>query len=399
MKRREFLTKGGMLAAAGVVGGAALSRSTDAVAATVKVTPNIFDFGAKGDGITDDAAAFRKALTVSAAQGVKVVVPGFTYAINTPINWVSSGNAVAVWGLQCEGATLRSNIKNGTDVFSMESKHLLRYFQIGGGLSIKCSGSDRHGFRLYAGASGGIYFYNAAIDRLAVEGAGGDCMLIEGNVFESQFTNCYFQDAKGNGATFAHSHGGIVSAIDVLGCYFNKNGKYGLNCTNFDSTSGGAADVRVVGGYCRENKSYGFYYNNGTAPGAAISQVGFENNCTSLKPGDPNGAHMYGMVRMQVRDCAGYNEFGGATYMLRGYFTAVTTLDGCNQSAGGAMASTGKSRLVQVNGAATGHVAMRSCGGGLDVTSSNKATWQAVNCSGPSPLGTLKANSTMGTAV
>ena len=38
---------------------------------------------------------------------------------------------------------------------------------------------------------------------------------------------------------------------------------------------GGAADIRVYGGYCRENKSYGFYYNNGTSPGACIQQVGF----------------------------------------------------------------------------------------------------------------------------
>src|SRR5258708_18214986 len=75
-----------------------------------------------------------------------------------------------------------------------------------------------------------------------------------------------------------------------------------MAAVNFDADYGGTTDVRVYGGYCRENQSYGFYYNNGTSGGAAITQVGFENNCKSLAPGDANGAHVYGMVAMQLRD-------------------------------------------------------------------------------------------------
>src|SRR5258708_18470996 len=171
-----------------------------------------------------------------------------------------------------------------------------------------------------------------------------------------------------------------------------------MAAVNFDADYGGTTDVRVYGGYCRENQSYGFYYNNGTAAGAAITQVGFENNCKSLAPGDANGAHVYGMVSMQLRNCTGYNEFGGATYLLRGWFTSLTVLDGCAQSAGAAMAKTGKSRLVQVNGSDAGHVLMRACSGGVDVKQGTACTWAAESCVGPSPLGPLKLRSTLSNA-
>lgn len=397
MKRREFFKGGSAVAAAGLVGAAlTATKSTTAVAATPRTTPTIFDFGAVGNGVNDDAAAFRKALDVASLEGRKIIVPGYTYLIKTPINWVSKNNAVKVWGLESQGATLRSGITNGQDVFAMTSQHTVRYFNITGGLTIKCTGTDGNGFRLSCPYTGGKYFYNCALDRLIVEGAGKSNLLFDGNVFESQITNSFFQDAKGNGATFAHSKGGVVSTINLIGCYFNQNGKHGMEATTFDAQYGGASDVRVIGGYARNNKLHGFRYNNGTGPGASIMNVGFENNYTSVAPGHQDGSHVYGMVRMQMRDCTGYNEAGGATYLLRGWFSDVTTLDGCTQWSGGAMRATGKSRLLLLNGSTAGHAVLRSSAGGIALASGNKATWQAQNCTGPSPLGDLKAKATMG---
>jgi hypothetical protein len=48
---------------------------------------NVKDFGAKGDGITDDSFAFTAALTSLPAGGGKVVVPNGTYKINTAPAW------------------------------------------------------------------------------------------------------------------------------------------------------------------------------------------------------------------------------------------------------------------------------------------------------------------------
>jgi hypothetical protein len=261
-----------------------------------------------------------------------------------------------------------------------------------GALKIQGSGSESDGLHIYA-LSGSIFFYNAMIDGLSIEGVGGDGLVFEGNVFETTIMNSYFQDCGKNGATFAQSKGGVCSAILVVGCYFNQNGNYGLCATTFDGVYGGTTDVRVYGGYCRDNQSYGFFYNNGTSGG--IEQVGFENNCKSMGPGSPNGAHVYGLVAVLMRACSGYNEYGGATYLLNGWFSGLTYLEGCGQGAGGAMAQTGKSRLLNVNGSGAGHVLMVACNGGIDVAGGTGCTWEARNCTGTSPLGPLNIRGTL----
>ena len=114
-----------------------------------------------------------------------------------------------------------------------------------------------------------------------------------------------------------------------------------------------------------------------------------------LAAGSPNGAHVYGLVGMQMRSCTGFNEDGGATYLLSGWFSALPFLEGCNQAAGGAMAATGLSRLAFVNGNSNGHVLMIGCAGGLDVAAGTACTWEAQNCTGPSPLGTLNIRGTV----
>src|SRR5262249_16805722 len=150
---------------------------------------------------------------------------------------------------------------------------------------------------------------------------------------------------------------------------FNSNGQYGMAATIIGQQYGGTTDVRVIGGYCRENMSYGFYYNNGISGGASLYQVGFENNCKSLQPGDPNGAHVYALVSMNMQSCTGYNEYGGATNLLKGYFVNGSNMLNCGQSAGGAMAATGKSRLISLGGTSSATVLMDTCGGGIDNSS------------------------------
>jgi pectate lyase-like protein len=385
MQRRSLLAAGSMLAAAGAATTSARAAFTSTTT-TTKAQPSIFDFGAKGDGITDDSAAFNAALKAAASKGQVILVPSYTYLIANPISWTSTTDVVQPWGLLGMGATLRSGITNGSDVMSLTSNNTVRYFNMSG-IKIQCTGSDGNGLHISA-LSSSVYFYNAAFHEIYVEGAGKHGLLFEGDVFESSISNSYFQDNKQNGATFAQSHGGVCSAISIVNCYFNQNGASGLVCTNFDAQYGGTTDVRVYGGYCRDNQQFGFYYNNGTN-GACIDQVGFENNCKQLSPGDQNGAHVYGLSAMKMRDCNGYNMYGGATYLLRGWFNGQTVLEGCQQAAGGAMAATGLSALVQVNGSNTGNVLMRACNGNVVVSPGTACTWQAVNCTGTSPTGSL----------
>src|SRR5258708_34786459 len=66
MDRRSFLTAGSGLAVAGVAATALVPKP--ALAARTGA-PTVFDFGAVGDGNTDDSAAFAKALSWGAQNG------------------------------------------------------------------------------------------------------------------------------------------------------------------------------------------------------------------------------------------------------------------------------------------------------------------------------------------
>jgi hypothetical protein len=391
--RRSFFAAGATAAAVGTTG-ITVARATGLPASSGGMS--IVDFGAVGDGVTDDSAAFNAALKQAASYGRVIFVPGLTYAIARPIVFSSTQDAARSWGLRCDGATLVSRLAGSADVVTLIANNTVRYFRLTGGLSIVGSGQDGNGLRLFA-PGGTPCLYNMLIEGLSVERVGGHGLLFEGNVFEGTVQNSYFQDCGGNGATFAHSCGGVVSAINVNGCYFSQNGGHGLAATNFDGEYGGTTDVRVHGGYCRDNHGYGFYYNNGTGAGA-IEQVGFENNCRGLAPGDPNGAHVYGLSSMYLRNCSGHNMHGGATYLLRGWFSGLTVLEGCAQSAAGAAAATGATRLVQINGNAQGHVRMRNCNGGIDVAPGSACSWAAESSAGPTPRGMLSYASALASA-
>ena len=387
MERRELLMAGAALGAAGL---ALAGTSTPAAAAGVN-GPNIFDYGAVGDGSTDDSAAFSRALAAAASQNLIITVPARTYAIKNTITWTSSGTTSGIpWGLYCQGAYLLSKITNGADVMKLtvQNSDNVRYLRISGGLKILGSGSDGSGLHLYCPNST-AYFYHALLEGIAIEGCGQHGLFFEGNVFETAITNCWFLNNRQNGATFACTTAGICSAITCTNCFFAQNLNYGMAATIIGAQYGGTTDVRVVGGYCRDNKSYGFYYNNGISGGATLFQVGFENNCTSLKPGDPNGAHVYALVGMNMLYCTGYNEYGGATNLLKGYFVNGSCLENCGQGAGAAMAATGKSRLISLGGTSGATVLMRNSGGGIDNSSGSPVRWVAEYCNGPSPKGNL----------
>ncbi|MBV8538837.1 MAG: hypothetical protein JO128_24780, partial [Alphaproteobacteria bacterium] len=90
MDRRRFLAAGsGLATLAGVSAGASPWSARAAPAA--RSTPTVFDFGAVGDGHTDDSGAFEKALQHAAANGVMVIVPAGTYAVARTIAYKSEG--------------------------------------------------------------------------------------------------------------------------------------------------------------------------------------------------------------------------------------------------------------------------------------------------------------------
>jgi len=82
--RREFLTKGATAAGLMALGGAFASTEAEAAPVTSQLA-NARDFGAKGDGKTDDTAALRKAFKDSPA-GTAVSLPRGDYVISGAID-------------------------------------------------------------------------------------------------------------------------------------------------------------------------------------------------------------------------------------------------------------------------------------------------------------------------
>ena len=81
MERRKFL--GGLPLA---VGGVLALRTMDSPAQTLPTAgANVKSFGAVGDGVTDDTAAFQAAAAYSVANGVIIYVPSATYIVSSLI--------------------------------------------------------------------------------------------------------------------------------------------------------------------------------------------------------------------------------------------------------------------------------------------------------------------------
>ncbi|MCY0880112.1 MAG: glycosyl hydrolase family 28-related protein [Firmicutes bacterium] len=89
MPRRHLLKTMGFAAMATAAGMAPLGDGQRAAARTVNDTTsglNIRDFGARGDGITDDAAAIQAALNAARKSGIDlVVVPAGTYLVGSTL--------------------------------------------------------------------------------------------------------------------------------------------------------------------------------------------------------------------------------------------------------------------------------------------------------------------------
>lgn len=366
----------------------------------------IFSFGAKGDGITDDSEALTKAIAASYAGGGPVLVPAATYLIAHTIAFTTNAHCSTPWGLIGQGATLLSGITNGSDVIRLTAgtgrlagvPYQARYLCVSG-LNISGTGKDGNAIQLIAENGHTQDFYNCAFNGLVLQNMGGDGLLLNGNIFESSIDDCNFSQNH-NGLSCMHNYNGgrdegVCSSISVSNCMFIKNRNYGLNVGIIGTQYGGATDVTVVGGYFRENGSYGAYWNNGMSH--AMQNVGFENNCTSLRANDPSGAHVYAAMNAKLRDCAAWTNHGGSTNLLRGRFQGTAVLSNCLHTWEGGPADANQLGLVRINGTMSGFVLMNECGGNVFTEKGNQAGWRAVNSAGYSPLGPLNPYGTVGT--
>lgn len=110
MLTRRSLLEGSLGASLGIVsGGSPWGRRHDAFEESIQVPADSFNvnqFGAKGDGSTDDSQAFQKAITAAARAGGIVIVPASTrkYVLGSPL--ILAPN-IAIRGTRGRNPTLR----------------------------------------------------------------------------------------------------------------------------------------------------------------------------------------------------------------------------------------------------------------------------------------------------
>ncbi len=235
------------------------------------------DFGARGDGTTDDTAALQSALDTAFAPtgpGFLVIPPG-TYRVTRTLR-VSpaagkSGDITRHHGIQGHGARIQSAITNGGNVLEFVCRSTIRYLLLEG-LDIHGGGREGHGLYVEC-EERDHYLYNACLRDIVVHGCGGDGLRLIGNVFECQLFNVYARDNRRNGATFGHgARAGILSAIHVFGSVFGQNGRNGAAMIN------ACYDVSYHGCYFLLNAREGLLAENGCT---LLSNCGFENNFES----------------------------------------------------------------------------------------------------------------------
>lgn len=153
------------------------------VALRARMPLNVKDYGATGDGVTDDRAAMQAALNALPANGGTVFVPTGTYVIggdlivnvdNTVIRGVHDGSL-----LQFESAALVVDGSTG--------------YRVGVGvydIAVRRDGTAGPAIHLKGGGSGtGVTHFNAA--NVTVRASTGEGLLIQGS-YIGTFTGCYF---------------------------------------------------------------------------------------------------------------------------------------------------------------------------------------------------------------
>ena len=170
---------------------------------------NIKDFGAVGDGVTDDTEAFSQAVESARQNSGAVYIPKGVFLINGfKFNWEKHT------GLSFYGAGAESIIKTGAT---------FNFVNVPSGAGI------------YHMTFNNIKFTNDNVTMFDLNEAS--------NIV---FNNCWFMGAVENGTMFAFSSGaGNGNENKLNNCYFDSQGKPGINMVYSGSPNFG--DSEIVG--------------------------------------------------------------------------------------------------------------------------------------------------------
>ncbi|MET9096252.1 right-handed parallel beta-helix repeat-containing protein [Streptomyces cyaneofuscatus] len=211
---------------------------------------SVKDFGAKGDGIADDAPAIQAAITAaSAAGGATLYIPAGRYALGAALNWASNVNAVGAGDrvsiLQATNQNL--DMITGTDVSGVTLQGL------------QLSGPGR-------GFGSGVRFTRYAAPAASIT-----------------LRDVLIQSMGGDGVFCHELSSSLLHRVRVRNC-----GGIGFHLQAPQDTVLGGASTSLIGCSAEGNVVAGFWldtmaYTNLTACAAQGSPAGFRlDSCTAV---------------------------------------------------------------------------------------------------------------------
>jgi hypothetical protein len=280
--------------------------------------PTVMDFGAKGEGVSDDSVAFNNALASEAV----VLVPPRKYVIGDV--QFNDGNALIGWG---------AGPMYGTDDRNSASRPILIAKRAA---SVVLNVNDASGIRIEGllidgvnrapdGISGGGH--RGTIHNVTVvncnNGLGGthggsaystvlrisDCEFGNNNIglanlIDSTIATCAFSNNLANGVTLQAG----ANANNFVGCRFEWNGRYGMILD-------GCNTIQIIGGLFDRNTCAGLIVKKSQA---IVSGVMLYRNA-ARNSGQDAISHIYvedvkGLVLTGCGSRAGQNDGGGGMF-------------------------------------------------------------------------------------
>lgn len=351
MNRRDLFASGGAAALLLTSPSAFAAPSAPAVAGFAGLR-SAAEFGVTGDGLADETDAMQGAIdaVLNASTPSFLVIPPGRYRVSRPLRIEyrreTTGNVAHPHGIIGHGATLLSDIADGSDILTVTSYATTRFLLMEG-LSIRGNRSEGRGIVFDCNREG-AYIYNLCLRDIFVENCGSDGLDMTGNIFEGQLFNCYFRDNGGNGAIWKHGDaGGVLSAIHVFGSVFGGNANQGA------VLSGPANDASFHGCYFLENGLFGLTAENGCP---LLSHCGFENNHMKAGSRTAGGAGARISNFGTLVGCTSHS-IHYQTHLVQSYIVGDITMIGCSASG---------SRLAALESNGTGRATVIGCRGEID---------------------------------
>jgi len=181
------------------------------------------DFGAKGDGITDDTIAIQNAINSITIEKRTVFFPMGIYNISEPLT--VNSNQITIEGASKDSTTINIiGASNGINLNGGE-KITIRDISISGNTATLYGLDSLSGFGIYCNGARQVH-----LEKVWFKYLGNNALHLEGGCWIYNIINCDFDSIKGdaiNGLTIDGNQ--QKNAINIQGCSIGKCNDNGIN--------------------------------------------------------------------------------------------------------------------------------------------------------------------------